>query len=71
MEKILDELRAVPVRKLVTTEIEYECSDEKKQDEVFNAVWDIIGGDVNAFSKITYDIAPDGKKVKVSVIQHR
>lgn len=70
MAKILDELRAVGVRKLVTTEIEYECETEKMQDEVFDRVREIVDDQTNAFSKITYDIDPVNNHVKVSVIQH-
>lgn len=70
MSSIFDELRGIRVRKLVKTEIEYECDNEKKQEEVFDTVRDILADQLDSFSKITYDIDPATKKVKVEVTQH-
>lgn len=69
MKPIIDELEKIKVKKHVVTSIEYDCKSEKKEDEVFDAIRDILNDDLDSFSKITYDLAPD-HKVKVEVIQN-
>lgn len=70
MKSIINELKKIDTRKNVVTSIEYECSTEEKEDEVFDAVREILIDDLDSFSKITYDIVPGEQKVKVEVIQH-
>ena len=70
MKPIIDELQKINVRKHFVTSIEYDCKTEKKEDEVFDAVRDILSNDLNSFSKITYDLSPADHKVKVEVIQN-
>lgn len=70
MKPIIEELQNIKVKKHVVTSIEYDCKTEKKEDEVFDVVRDILANDLNGFSKITYDISPADHKVKVEVTQN-
>ncbi len=69
MKTIMDELKAVPVKKNVTSTIEYDCKKEGATQEVFDTVREIVADHLEEIAKITYDINPD-KSVKVEVIQH-
>lgn len=68
MKSIVKDLENISVKKHVVTSIEYDCSDEKQEDEVFEAVRDVITENINDFAKITYDVEAN-HKVKVEVIQ--
>lgn len=70
MTSIINELKKIDTRKNVVTSIEYECPNQEKEDEVFDTVREILFNDLDAFSKITYDIDPADHKIKVEVIQH-
>lgn len=70
MEKVLDELKSVSLKKHVVTSIEYDCKDEAKENEVFDVVQDVVTNNLDDFAKITYDILQD-HKVKVEVIQNK
>ncbi len=70
MNPILKELIDVQGKKHVVTSIEYDTPSEGSQDQVFDTVRDILLNNLEAFSKITYDILPDGSKVKVEVTEN-
>lgn len=71
MKSMVDELNNVPVKKSVITSIEYDCKRPDKEDEVFDAVRDIVANYQDTFSKITYDLDPVNHKVKVEVNEHK
>ncbi|EOS61995.1 hypothetical protein C815_00256 [Firmicutes bacterium M10-2] len=71
MKSMVDELNSVPVKKSVVTSIEYDCKKAEKEDEVFDAVRDIVANYQDNFSKITYDLDPMNHKVKVEVSEHK
>ncbi len=71
MKSMVDELNNVPVKKSVVTSIEYDCKRADKEDEVFDAVRDIVANYQDTFSKITYDLDPVNHKVKVEVNEHK
>lgn len=71
MKSMVDELNSVPVRKSVVTTIEYDCKKADKEDEVFDAVRDIVTNHLDEFSKITYDLNPSNHTVKVEVSEHK
>ncbi len=70
MNPILKELIDVQGKKHIVTSIEYDTPNEASQDRVFDTVREILLNDLDAFSKITYDILPDGSKVKVEVTEN-
>lgn len=71
MNPILKELTTIQGKKHIVTSIEYDTPTAARQDEVFDTVRDILLDDLNSFSKITYDVDPDGQKVKVEVTENR
>lgn len=71
MKPILEELKDIKVRKHIVTSIEYDCSAEQKEDEIFDAVREILNDNLQSFSKITYDLQPAEHKVKVEVTQNQ
>lgn len=71
MNSILKELTAIKGKKHIVTSIEYDTPTESRQDEVFDTVREILLDDLDSFSKITYDLDPDGQKVKVEVTENR
>lgn len=71
MNAIIDELMNVQGKKHIVTSIEYETPGEAASDEVFATVRDILLEDLNAFSKITYDVDPSGEKVRVEVTENK
>lgn len=71
MKTIMDELNSVKVRKHIVTTIEYDCKKSDKADQVFDAVRDIVTDHLDEIAKITYDILPAEKKVRVEVSQNK
>ncbi|MCI9041502.1 hypothetical protein [Dubosiella newyorkensis] len=71
MKSMVDELNSVPVRKTVKTTIEYDCKKPEKEDEVFDAVRDIVTNHLDDFSKITYDLDPTRHTVKVELNEQK
>lgn len=71
MNSILKELTEIKGKKHIVTSIEYDTPTEARQDEVFDTVREILVDDLDSFSKITYDLDPDGQKVKVEVTENR
>lgn len=71
MSSILNDLMAIQGKKHIVTSIEYDTPSQASQDEVFATVQDILLEDLDAFSKITYDVDPSGEKVKVEVTENR
>lgn len=65
----IDQLKSISAKKHVVTSIEYDCPNETKEDEIFDAVQDILKNNVDELAKITYDLETD-HKVKVEVIQN-
>ena len=70
MNKRLNELKDVSLRKKVVTSFEYDCKSEEKEEEIFEMVHSIITENLDDFAKITYDIEP-GHVVKVEVIENK
>lgn len=70
MNPILKELTTIKGRKHIVTSIEYDTPTASRQDEVFDTVREILLEDLNSFSKITYDVDPDGMKVRVEVSEN-
>lgn len=70
MKTIVEDLKSVPARKHMVTTIEYDCKKKDTADEVFDTVREIITDHLDEISKITYDILPAEKKVKVEVTQN-
>lgn len=68
MKNIVKDLENISIKKHVVTSIEYDCKDEKQEDEVFEAIRNVITENINDFAKVTYDVEAD-HKVKVEVIQ--
>lgn len=71
MKSIFEELKEIKVRKHIVTTIEYDCSAEQKEDEIFDTVREILTDNLNSFSKITYDLEPSEHKVRVEVTQNQ
>lgn len=71
MNPIVKELTDIKGKKHIVTSIEYDTPTEASQDVVFDTVRDILDNDLEAFSKITFDVEPDGSKVKVEVSESR
>lgn len=69
MKPMIEQLEKIKVKKHVVTSIEYDCQSEKKENEVFDTVQDIVTSDLDGFAKITYDVTPD-HKVKVEVTRN-
>ncbi len=69
MSKFINDLKSVSLKKHVVTSIEYDCKDASKEEEIFDAVHDIVENHLDEFAKITYDLEP-GHKVKVEVIEN-
>lgn len=70
MKDLVKDLQNISVKKHVVTSIEYECKDEKQEDEIFDTVRDVITENINDFAKITYDLDSVEHKVKVEVSQN-
>lgn len=71
MNPILKELTGIEGKKHIVTSIEYDTPTEKSQDVVFDSVRDILSNGLDHFSKITFDVEPDGSKVKVEVTENK
>lgn len=71
MNPILKELTQIQGRKHIVTSIEYDTPTDASQDVVFDTVRSILSNDLDEFSKITFDVEPDGSKVKVEVTENR
>ena len=71
MNPIIKELIGIEGKKHIVTSIEYDTPTENSQDAVFNSVHGILSNDLDKFSKITFDVEPDGSKVKVEVTENR
>ena len=69
MKSMLEELKDVKIKKHTVTSIEYDCKSDEKEDEVFDAVRDIVTNHLDDFAKITYDLESD-HKVKVEIIEN-
>ncbi|WP_242744523.1 hypothetical protein [Allobaculum sp. Allo2] len=58
-------------KKHIVTSIEYDTPSEASQDEVFSTVREILADNLDAFSKITFDLVDGGEKVRVEVTENR
>lgn len=70
MKDLVKDLENISVKKHVVTSIEYECKNEKQEDEIFDTVREVITENINDFAKITYDLDSVEHKVKVEVSQN-
>lgn len=70
MNPILKDLTKIQGKKHIVTSIEYETPTEEKKDDVFSTVRDILLEDLDAFSKITFDVIEGGSKVRVEVTEN-
>lgn len=70
MNPIIKELTDIAGKKHIVTSIEYDTPTASGQDEVFSTVRDILLDDLDAFSKITYDVVDGGSKVRVEVTEN-
>ena len=70
MKTMLSELDKVSAKKKVITSIEFDCKDEEKENEVFDAVRDIVVDHLGDFAKITYDLDSSSHVAKVEVTEN-
>lgn len=70
MEKYINDLKNVSLKKKIVTSIEYNCDSEEKEEEIFDMVHQMITDHLDEFAKITYDIEPNNT-VKVEVIENK
>ncbi len=71
MNSMIKDLTAIQAKKHIVTSIEYDTPTQDGQDEVFAAVREILLDDLDAFSKITFDVIDGGQKVKVEVTENK
>lgn len=70
MKDLVKDLENISVKKHVVTSIEYDCKNEKQEDEIFDTLRHVITDNIDDFAKITYDLDSVEHKVKVEVIQN-
>lgn len=70
MNPILKDLTEIQGKKHIVTSIEYDTPTDDGQDEVFSTVREILLDNLDAFSKITFDVIDGGEKVRVEVTEN-
>lgn len=71
MSSIVKDLTDIQGKKHIVTSIVYDTPSEASQDEVFSTVREILADNLDAFSKITFDLVDGGEKVRVEVTENR